>query len=78
VIEIADGDPFRRSTTQHIELVTKDKDFGFAMPPGQALPHQIKPQRSPIGSTIGRFAGWRQPILNFRQVGYCGVRDASD
>jgi hypothetical protein len=32
-IEIADGHPFRRSTTQHIELVTKDKDFGLQCRP---------------------------------------------
>jgi hypothetical protein len=32
-IEIVDGHPFWRSTTQHIELVTKDKDFGLQCRP---------------------------------------------
>jgi hypothetical protein len=33
-----------------------------------AIAHQINPQGSTIGSTIDRFADWRQRILSFRQA----------
>src|SRR5215467_9089009 len=59
------GHLLRRSRAQHIELVAKNKDLSLKAVRDRnnpAIAHQMNPQRSPIGPTINRFAGCRQPL----------------
>jgi hypothetical protein len=62
-IDIADGNPLRRPTPQHIELMPKGENLGLRGARDRNSPttaYQINLRRSPIAVIIDRFAGDRQ------------------
>ena len=62
-IEIAEGEPLRRFSSQHIELVAQGQNLRLERRRDQNNPmtaHQISLRMSPIGASIARFAAIRQ------------------